>query len=47
MNRRIADTSVIVFLAKLDRLELERLRGMGFWVTEALAAQALRKVGEA
>jgi uncharacterized protein len=27
--------------------ELERLRGMGFWVTEALAAQALREAGEA
>ncbi|MBI3327681.1 MAG: DUF3368 domain-containing protein [Nitrospinae bacterium] len=27
--------------------ELERLRGMGFWVTEALAAQALQEAGEA
>ena len=27
--------------------ELERLRGIGFWVTEALAAQALREAGEA
>ena len=26
--------------------ELERLRGMGFWITEALAAQALREAGE-
>jgi uncharacterized protein len=27
--------------------ELERLRGMGFWVTEALAAQVLQEAGEA
>jgi predicted nucleic acid-binding protein len=27
--------------------ELERLRGMGFWVTEALAAQVLPEAGEA
>ena len=49
MRARVVDAGPLLFLARLFSLkaELDRLAGMGFWISQALRAEALKEAGPA